>query len=98
MLSFTVWSTFSDTSSSFLSTDSLSLTLDSGVTMAQIEVDVGEVVGGGEGEGGGAPHRADGQKFCQEGLAEVLINLGEDWEQEGWLDVVLAIDHPRRQG
>ena len=41
-----------------------------GVTMAHIEVGVGEVVGGGEGEGGGAPHGADGQKFCQEGLSE----------------------------
>ena len=50
--------------------------------MAHIEVGVGEVVGGGEGEGGGAPHGGDGQKFCQEGLAEVLINLGDDWEQE----------------
>ena len=68
--------------------------------MAHVEVGVGEVVGGGEGEGGGAPHGANGQKFkfYQEGLAEVLINLGEDWEQEGWLDGVLAIDHPRRQG
>ena len=66
--------------------------------MAHVEVGVGEVVGGGEGEGGGAPHRADGQKFCQEGLAKVLINLGEDWEQKGWLDGALAINHPRRQG
>ena len=66
--------------------------------MAHIEVGVGEVVGGGECEGGGAPHRADSQKFFQEGLAEVLINLGEDWEQKGWLDGALAINHPRRQG
>ena len=50
--------------------------------MAHVGVGVGEVVGGGEGEGGGAPHGADGQKFYQEGLAEVLINLGDDWEQE----------------
>ena len=51
------------------------------MTMAHIEVGVGKAVGGGgsgEGEGGGAPHRADSQKFCQEGLAKVLINLGEE--------------------
>ena len=56
--------------------------------MAHVEVGVGEVVDGG----------ADGEKFCQEGLVEVLINLGEDWEEEGWLDGALEIDHPHRQG
>ena len=66
--------------------------------MAHIEVGVGEAVGGGEGAGGGAPHGADDQEFCQEGLAEVWIHLGEGWEQEGYLDGALAINHPHRQG
>ena len=66
--------------------------------MAHIEVGVGKVVGGAEGEGGGAPHGAHGQEFSQEGLAEVWIHLGEGWEQEGWLDGALAINHPHRQG
>ena len=71
------------------------------MTMAHVEVGVGEAVGGGdsgEDEGGGAPHGAHGQEFCQEGLAEVWIHLGEDWEQEGYLDGALAINHPHRQG
>ena len=66
--------------------------------MVHIEVGVGEAVGGGEGGGGSAPHGADSQELYQEGLAEVWIHLGEDWEQEGYLDGALAINHPHRQG
>ena len=46
------------------------------VAMAHVEACVGEAVLGGEGEGGGAPHRANGQELCQGGLAEVEVHLG----------------------
>jgi len=53
--------------------------------MAHVKVGLGEALGGAEGEGGGAPYGADGQKLCQGGLEEVVVSLVHlgGWRQSG---------------
>ena len=71
------------------------------VAKAHVADHVGEAVAGGEVEGGGAPHRADGHKLLQGGpevIVPLLVHLDEGWRQRGSLGGPGSGLHPCRQG
>ena len=71
------------------------------VAETHIADDVGDAAGGGEVEGGGAPHQADRHELlqgCPEEIVPLLVHLKEDWRQKGSLGGLESGLHPCRQG